>query len=443
MERIVEKNLNAWKSLERRKPLLVRGARQVGKTFSVRKFGKELFNSFVEVDLERNRNWHKIFESDSNPQRIISELEVITGQKIIPGETLLFFDEIQSCSKAITALRYFYEELPQIHIIAAGSLLEFALEHLSFPVGRVQFLEMHPMNFVEYLWAIDKKMLADIVCQKPEKVSGPVHNTLMEELRNYFFIGGMPETVKVYLKTRSIYECFGVHKELCETFRQDFAKYAPRSNSACLDAVFSSLSRSVGKQIKYSQLSRDFSHPTIKNAFDLFCKARIIKKVSSTVPGLPLGAKASARKFKAIMVDIGLWQYLSGMRFDVEFQERDLLSIYNGEMAEQFVGQELMVSQQSELYYWSRDSRGSSAEVDYLIADDNAVFPIEVKSGSSGRMRSLHMLLEQYPECRKGIIFSSASYAELPEQRLLFLPLYYAGGKFPQETKGGTKLASF
>ena len=174
MERIIEKNLNAWKLLERRKPLLVRGARQVGKTFSVRKFGKVLFNSFVEVDLERNRNWHKIFESDSNPQRIISELEVVTGQKIIPGETLLFFDEIQSCPKAIMALRYFYEELPRIHVVAAGSLLEFALEHLSFPVGRVQFLEMHPMNFVEYLWAIDKKMLADIVFRKPQKILLPI-----------------------------------------------------------------------------------------------------------------------------------------------------------------------------------------------------------------------------------------------------------------------------
>ncbi len=237
----------------------------------------------------------------------------------------------------------------------------------------------------------------------------------------------MPETVKVYLKSKSIYECFDVHKELCETFRQDFAKYAPRSNSDCLDTVFSSLAKNVGKQIKYSQLSRDFSHPTVKNAFDLFCKARIIKKVSSTVPGFPLGANVSQHKFKAILVDIGLWQYLCGMRFDIEFQERDLLSIYNGAMAEQFVGQELMVSQQSELYYWARDSRGSSAEIDYLAVKDNTIFPIEVKSGASGRMRSLHMILAKYPQCQKGIVFSSASYAELPEQHLLFLPLYYAG----------------
>ncbi len=427
MERIVEKKLNVWKSLERRKPLLVRGARQVGKTFSVRKFGKELFESFVEIDLERNRNWHKIFDSDLNAQRILAELEVVTGQKIVPGETLLFFDEIQSCPRAIMALRYFFEELPEIHVVAAGSLLEFALEDISFPVGRVQFLEMHPMNFVEYLWAIDKRKLSDIICQKPGKVSEVVHNMLIEELRNYFFIGGMPETVKVYLKSKSIYECFDVHKELCETFRQDFVKYAPRSNIGCLDAVFSSLAKNVGKQIKYSQLSRDFSHPTIKNAFDLFCKARIIKKISSTIPGFPLRANVSQHKFKAILVDIGLWQYLCGMRGDVEFQEKDLLSIYNGAMAEQFVGQELMVAQQSELYYWARDSRGSSAEIDYLAVEDNAIFPIEVKSGSSGRMRSLHMILEQYPQCQKGIVFSSAPYAELPDQSLLFLPLYYAG----------------
>ncbi len=173
MERVIEKKLNTWKSLDRRKPLLVRGARQVGKTFSVRKFGKELFDSFTEVDLERNRNWHRIFDSDLNPQRILAELEVVTGQKIIPGETLLFFDEIQSCPRAIMALRYFFEELPEMHVVAAGSLLEFALENISFPVGRVQFLEMHPMNFMEYLWAIDKKRLSDIICQKPEKISVP------------------------------------------------------------------------------------------------------------------------------------------------------------------------------------------------------------------------------------------------------------------------------
>lgn len=427
MERIIEKKLKSWKSLKRRKPLLVRGARQVGKTFSIRKFGKESFDSFADVDLERNRNWHKIFDADLNPQRILTELEIVLGQKVVPGETLLFLDEIQSCPRAIMALRYFFEELPEMHVVAAGSLLEFALEDIPFPVGRVQFLEMYPMNFVEYLWAIDKKMLAEIICQKPGRVSETIHNMLIEELRNYFFIGGMPETVKVYLNTKSIYECFGVHKELCETFRQDFAKYAPHSNTDCLDMVFSSMAKNVGRQIKYSQLSQDFSHPTIKNAFDLFCKARIIKKISSTVPGFPLGANASQRKFKAIMIDIGLWRYLCGMRFDVEFQERNLLSIYNGAMAEQFVGQELMVSQQSELYYWARESRGSSAEVDYLAATDNAIFPIEVKSGSSGRMRSLHMILEQYPDCSYGIVFSCASYTELSEQRVLFLPLYYAG----------------
>lgn len=437
MKRIVEKKLENWKLLDRRKPLLVRGARQVGKTFSIKKFGKELFGSLATVDLERNRKWHKIFNDDLNPQRILAELEIVLGQKIIPGETLLFLDEIQACPRAIMALRYFYEEFPELHVAAAGSLLEFALEDISFPVGRVQFLEMHPMNFVEYLWAIDKEMMADVVCRKPERISEAIHNTLLGELKNYFFIGGMPESVKAYLNTKSIYECFSVHKELCETFRQDFSKYAPRSDPYCLDAVFTSVAKNVGKQIKYSQLSQDFSHPTVRKAFDLFSKARLIKKISSTVPGLPLGASASERKFKAIMVDIGLWQYLCGMRFDVEFQKDNLLSIYNGAMAEQFVGQELMISQNSELYYWARDSRGSSAEVDYLIAADNVIYPIEVKSGTVGRMRSLHMMLERYSDCcPSGIVFSCAPYSELLKQRLLFLPLYYSGGPLAKGGRG-------
>lgn len=425
MRRFIDLLLTEWASSLRRKPLIIRGARQVGKTYSVQALGHARFQETVTADLERNRDWHRVFEGDLDAKQVLSEIEVLAGKKIEPGKTLLFLDEIQACPRAITALRYFYEELPELHVIAAGSLLEFALGEISVPVGRVQYLEMHPMTFVEYLWAIGNNAAAQIVQAKPAALPEATHRLLLQELKRYCFIGGMPESVSAYLKSGSLQEAFEVQKELCETYRQDFSKYAPRSDPRCLDEVFLSVARHVGQQIKYARLAESFSDPTIKNAFDLLCKARVIKKVPSCNPsGLPLGASLSSKRFKAILVDVGMWQHLSGMRSDREYATDDLLGIYRGAMAEQFVGQEMMVSQNSELHYWSREARSSSAEVDYLAVVDGTIRAIEVKSGSSGKLRGLHLLLKSYPNMAGGIVFSSGPYAELPGQKLTFLPLY-------------------
>ena len=427
MKRLIEEKLLAWKDSARRKPLIVRGARQVGKTYSIEKLGRDHFDELVSVDLERNRDWHRIFSGNLAAQKILSELEIVVNKRITPGKTLLFLDEIQSCPRAIMALRYLYEESPDLHVVAAGSLLEFAMSDISFPVGRAQYLEMYPVNFAEYLWAVGKERAAEVVLAEPQEVAEPVHKLLLDELRNYFFVGGMPESVSVYANTRSIQESLAVHGELCDAFRQDFSKYAPAADTHCLNTVFSSIAQNVGQQIKYTRLAEGHAGSTIKRAFDLLCMARVIKKVAAANPsGLPLGATASARKFKAIMVDIGMWQHLCGMKVAVEYPRADLLNIYRGAMAEQFVGQEMMVSQDSDLHYWSREARGSSAEVDYLATVGGAIFPIEVKSAAAGRLRSLHMVLEAYPNCAGGMVFSSAPYAELPELKLTFLPLYFA-----------------
>lgn len=426
MKRLIEKDLLDWKNSARRKPLIVRGARQVGKTYSIKKFGEDQFESTLVVDLERNPNWHRIFESDLDPKKIKSELEIVLNARIIPGRTLLFMDEIQSCPRVIMALRYLYEELPELHVIAAGSLLEFVLGQISFPVGRVQFYDMHPMSFVEYLWALKRDEAANILLSPPSKQPETVHNLFLEELRRYFFVGGMPESVSAYVSTGSFKESFAVHKEICDTYRQDFSKYTPYADSRCLDGVFTSTARRVGQQIKYAHLLEDFTNPTIKKAFDLLCRARILNKIPTTSPeGLPLGAASSSRVFKALVLDIGLMQHLCGMPVDVEYAHSNLLSIYNGAMAEQFAGQEMMLSQGSELYYWSRRARGSSAEVDYLIVKDGRIHPVEIKSSSAGRLKSLHLLLDRYPDCREGLVFSCAPYSELPGQKLTFLPLYF------------------
>ena len=427
MRRLITRKLAEWKDLPRRKPLIVRGARQVGKTFSILQFGREHFETVATVDLERNRNLHRVFSADLDPKRIISELEIFLDTKLTPGSTLLFLDEVQSCPRAIMALRYFHEEHPDLHVIAAGSLLEFAMQEVSFPVGRVQFLEMFPMSFAEFLRAVGKEEAAKVVSSSPQRLPEATHELLLNELRNYCFVGGMPESVRTYVESSSLRECFAVHEDLVESFRHDFSKYSPRVNSRCLNGVLTGVARDLGKQIIYTHLMEGFSHHTIKQAFDTLCMARITARVSSANPGgLPLAATAQQRRFKAIMVDVGLWQHLCGISVDTEYPKSDLLDVYRGAMAEQFVGQEMLISQNSQLHYWARSARGSTAEVDYIGTIGNTVVPVEVKSGAAGRLRSLHLLIESFPNVPRGVVFSSRPYEELPDQKLVFTPIYYA-----------------
>lgn len=427
MKRLIDRKLREWKDSSRRKPLIVRGARQVGKTYSVVQFGEQSFENLATVDLERNRDLHRIFTPDLNPKRIMSELEIFLDVKLTPGKTLLFLDEIQSCPEAIMALKYFHEEQPELHVVAAGSLLEFALRETSFPVGRIQFLDMHPMSFPEYLWGLGKDEAAKIIASQPKELAESTHELLLKELRNYFFVGGMPESVRVYVETGSLREVFGVHRDLVESFRHDFSKYSPRVDSQCLDGVLTGVARNVGTQVTYARLMEGFSYQTIKRAFNALRMARLITKVPSSNPkGLPLSATASQRKFKATMVDIGLWQHLCGIKVDTEYSKSNLLDIYRGAMAEQFVGQEMLIPQRSQLYYWARSAKSSTAEVDYLGTVGDTIIPVEVKSGPAGKLRSLHLLLESFPQIPRGVVLSTRIYSELPSQRLVFIPIYYA-----------------
>jgi len=430
MERFIIKKLLEWKNRKNRKPLILRGARQVGKTWSVIDLGKRHFDGTVHVvDLEQHPDWHRIFEGDLVAKRMLSELEIVLNARIQPGKDLLFIDEVQSCPRALMALRYFYEEMPELHVIAAGSLLEFAMRDISFPVGRVQIINMFPMTFAEFLLAAGKTLAAEVILSPPQKQPESVHKMLLDELRQYMFVGGMPESVKAYIETGKISEALVVQSDLINAFRQDFSKYSKQVDKRCLNAVLTSMARSIGQQIKYSHLAEGYSNPTIKKAFELLCLAQLIRKVSAASPaGLPLGAYVRERKFKALLLDIGLMQNLCGMPIDVEYTKADLLSIYHGAMAEQFVGQELVAAGQDEIYYWSREAKSSSAEVDFLIVQNNQIFPVEVKSGSTGRLKSLHLLLDTYPNVPHGIVFSGAHYSQLPEQKLVFMPLYYAYG---------------
>lgn len=427
MFRNISADLKKWKDAENRKPLLVRGARQVGKSYSISEFGKKHFEGDVHIlNFEKYPEVHAIFEQNFDTNRIIGELELFLNARIVAGEDLLFFDEIQECPKAIMALRYFYEEKPELHVVAAGSLLEFALQDISFPVGRLQVLNMHPMSFAEYLRAVNNELLAEKLSEKTE-FSQTILDKLNDALYSYFIVGGMPECVKTYKETGSYIPVIDIQNDLLVTFRQDFSKYAGHSDKRCLNAVLNSVALKVGEQIKYTALSADFSNPTIKKAFDLLETARLFSKVRAASPaGLPLRANASDKKFKAVFLDIGLVSCINGFHADRKIDKQNFTSGFNGSMAEQFVGQELK-AQSDNLFYWTRDARGSSAEVDYLLSRHDQIIPIEVKSGKSGKLKSLHLLLEKYKDIETAYVLTEDKYGDIPEQKLKFLPLVHAG----------------
>ncbi len=424
MKRVLEKDIMDWRHSKRRKPLIIRGARQVGKTWLVDNVLSKSFDHFVKIDLEKRKDLHVHFAESLEPQEILNALELVSG-RIIPGNTLLFLDEIQACPRAVMALRYFYEQVPDLHVVAAGSLLEFAFGQISVPVGRVQYLKMGPMSFYEYLLAIGRDPMARAVLSDPAGTGKHVSDMILAELKKYFFIGGMPECVKTWRDTGSMLEVFGVQSEILDSFRDDFSKYTPKVDPVCLDAVFLNTARAAGEQIKYTRLNHGHAGQTNRKAFDLLSKARVVHKISScNPPGIPLGAAANPKKFKAAMLDIGLLQRLCHVPVEAEFKQENLLAIYRGKLAEQFVAQELLAWQGGPLYYWSRDARSSNAEVDFLVDCGGAVYPIEVKSGKGGSLRSLHLMLEKYPDCPQGWVFYSGEYQELPEQKVKFIPLY-------------------
>ena len=426
MKRLAEKQVFDWKDSPRRKPLIIRGARQVGKTWLVESFLAKQFDSFVKIDLEKRRDIHTYFEGNLDPKTILTYLELEVG-RIIPGKTLLFFDEIQACPRAIMALRYFYEERPELAVIAAGSLLEFAFGEISVPVGRVQYLHMHPMTFYEYLLAMGKEPMAEYVLKSPVDIAEEIQKKILNELRSYFFIGGMPECVKTFRDSSSMVEAFGVQSEILDSYRDDFSKYKPHIDTTCLDAVFLNVAKSIGEQLKYTRLNDGHSGQMNHKAFNLLAKAKVIHKIPACDPsGLPLGATANLKKFKSTMLDIGLLQRICQVPAELELKQENLLAMYRGKLAEQFVAQEMLVKNSSELFYWARDVRGSSAEVDYLAVRQGIIYPVEVKSGASGSLKSLHLMLEKYQNCPQGLVLYSGTYKELPEQKLIFMPLYCA-----------------
>lgn len=388
-------HLKDWIKKPNRKPLILRGARQVGKSTLVELFAKETQLKLVKLNLEKHLALNAIFQKLDIPQ-IIKELEVISRQKIHSEDTLLFLDEIQSTPYAIAALRYFYEEMPNLPVIAAGSLLDFALSQHSFsmPVGRIEYLHLGPLSFREFVATITPHLSDYLLACTEETIPRSAHEQLLQCLREYYFVGGMPEAVHLYQQTNSILEVQDVQRSLIETYQDDFGKYARQTEFLRLQTIFQKVPLLIGQKVKYVHYSREDQSKVIKSAIDLLCKAQVCHKVqASHCDGVPLGASVSERDYKLLFVDVGLVTFLCGYRWQ---ESAPIAQFVNeGILAEQFIGQHLLFRNHNKptLYYWLREGKQNNAEVDYVIEEGSAPLPIEVKSGASGTLKSLHQFV--------------------------------------------------
>lgn len=427
-KRLIDFHLNQWKSDPFRKPLLLRGARQVGKTYAVRKLG-ESFSSFVEVNFERLEGAAAIFEQDLDPKRLILALSLLLKKEIIPGETLLFFDEVQEAPRAILALRYFYEEMANLHLIAAGSLLEFAIEKVGVPVGRISMLYMYPLSFLEYLVATGDRLIAQEILTHSNGVGMEevIHKKILDLLGEYLSIGGMPEAVSRWVQTKQPASALNVLQQIAATYRQDFEKYGRKTQVKYLEQLFQQIPYLVGKEFSYRQIHGEYRKRELAPALDLLERANIIHTIRySSGQGIPIGSEIDFETFKVIYLDVGLCQAIVGSDVSIWFL-RPLEGFENrAEIAETFVGQELICygspQNKAELHFWKRREKSSAAEVDYLIQRGEQIIPIEVKSGSGSHLRSLYLFLESHPKSALAIRFSSLNYSLL--EKLDSRPLY-------------------
>ncbi|MEA3443662.1 MAG: ATP-binding protein [Bacteroidota bacterium] len=402
MKRQIDSFLEQWKNKPARKTLLLRGARQVGKTYSIRVLGKG-FKYFLEINFESDKAIHKFFNSDLKPNEICKNLSVYYDVPIIDGETLLFFDEIQACLPAISSLRFFYEKRPSLHVAAAGSLLEFAMEEIpSYGLGRINPIFMYPMSFNEFLWAINEEKLCLLKQDaSPDNPLNPVfHTKLINYLKQFLLTGGLPEVVNTYIETNDLRQSQIVLDELINGLDDDFAKYKKLVPVSWLRNVFEAVVVQSGNKFNYSKVSTNANHQQLKEALNLLEMAGLVYKVTHTsANGLPLGAQLNHKKFKAILYDHGVFQKLLGLDLSNHLLATDFSAINKGKLAEQFVGTELVKYSsfwsKPKLYYWHREKRGSMAEVDYIIQDNESILPLEVKSGMQGKMQSLWVFLRE------------------------------------------------
>ena len=402
LKRKIDQELLRWKNSEHRKVILLRGARQVGKSSAVRELGKT-FEHFVEINLEKQPHLKAIFEPDRVVERIIKELSFELQTPIIPNKTLFFIDEIQECIPAISALRYFYEDMPELHVISAGSLFEFALEKIpSFGVGRIRSLFMYPFSYDEFIRAMGFTMLADELknCLPEKPISEALHNKCRRLLIEFMLIGGMPEVVAKYVENGSLLECQEILEDITQNFYNDFAKYKHRANVSLLQEIFGAVIEQTGGKFTYSKASKTANHLQIKENVELLEMAGLIYPVTHTsANGLPLLAEQNSKYRKYLIFDTGIYQRFLKLNLGGSFHAERIEQINKGAFAELLAGLEIMkaspVNFPISLHYWQREKAGSSAEIDYIVQQGENIVPVEVKANTKGSMQSLFQFLTE------------------------------------------------
>ena len=417
------KDLEVWRNDKYRKPLLMRGCRQVGKSWLIREFGKQ-FDTFIEINFEKNKLIHQYFSADLAIDLLLERLSIITQTKIEPGKTLLFFDEVQTCEGALQSLRYFKEDKPEIHIIAAGSLLDFALNKLGIAVGRIQFMQLYPLSFGEYLTVMGLQPLREFLFKQEN--DPVISQTLIEHLKNYMWLGGMPAVIDAWVAERSPIICQTIQDEIIESYQIDFHKYAKQHEIPHVSKVFEAIPANLGNKFIYSHIDEHVRTESIKNALNLLETAGIALYCHHTsAQHPPLGAMRNEKKFKVFYFDIGIAQRLLGL--DIQQWLLNPLRLSNqGEITEQFVAQEMVAyssfHKKYDLYYWHREAKNSNAEIDFISLKKGEIVPIEVKSAAKGSMKSLHLFLESHPLSTFGLKISLGPFSK--HSNLIEIPLY-------------------
>ena len=423
--RKIDEVLLSWTKDNNRKPLMLRGARQVGKSTSVKQLA-QYFEYYVEVNFESQIEVHSFFKGNLDPKSICENLSLYFNTPIVAGKTLVFFDEIQSCMPAISSLRFFYEQLPELHLISAGSLLEFALSELpSFGVGRVRSVFMYPLSFDEFLGALGEHRLIALKKEGNELLL-PFHHKLIEYFKKFLLIGGMPEVVSKYVGGASLLEIQSVLDDLLISIRADFVKYKKKVPSLRISEVFESVIQQSGGKFVYTKAASQANLLQIKEGCALLIMAGLVIPVTHTsANGIPLGAETNEKKRKLLLLDTGLFQRILGLNAGELLANNEFESINKGAIAEMFVGLECLKYgnpyQQENLYYWHRETRDSNAEVDYVRQKGESILPIEVKSSNKGSMQSLFMFMSEKNR-NEGIRFSLENFSEYPPIKVY--PLY-------------------
>ena len=424
MYRIAIEKLKKWKQSKHRKPLIIEGARQVGKTWLMKEFGRQEYQDTIYINFDSNSRMAELFAADLDVERLIMGLELHIGHKIDSDKSLLIFDEVQEVPRALASLKYFYENAPQYHIICAGSLLGIALHQgTSFPVGKVDFLKLYPLSFKEFLMANDKERFAELLDSQDFQMITSFKQMYIEALKQYYFVGGMPEAVQSFAEDRDFNEVHEIQKRILAAYEQDFSKHAPNEIVPRLRMLWNSIPSQLAKENKkfiYGLIREGARAKDYETAIMWLCDCGLVHKVSrvNTV-GLPLRAYEDLKAFKLFVVDVGLLGCMAGLRPRTLLDGNDLFVEFKGALTEQYVCQQLKTIEDLDIYYYTND-RGS-CEVDFIVDTGEGIVPVEVKAEVNLRAKSLKTYREKFsPEV--SIRTSMADYKK--EEGLVNLPLY-------------------